>query len=507
MNKQMQNIIICLLAVLMMAGSAADAQETRDKLIVRYFHSITSDEPFVWAGKLCSQEFNGRLAGTHEYIKAAEWVASKFAEWKISPAGDNGTYLQWFDQPYTVVNDKGALILHILQKDGTEILKHYSAPSEYYPGMNSGSGEVTAEVVYAGYGVTAPELGYDDYKNIDVRGKIVLVNRDVPFTDASVPEYSKWVRYCYHQYKIENAVNHGAAGFLYIDGNSANPNTSYFENLIVCGIGSEPLNDIMAGTGKTNSALLSSIKESFRPASFNTGRKMTIRASTVHHPEGRSCNVAAYIEGADPALRDEVIILGAHLDAVGNAGGLLVQGGLDNASGVVEIMAAAKALAQSGLKLKRSVMFILLGSEETGLKGSKYYVDNPFFEKEKTVVFINLDCTGNGTGINISSSEDCSYLFRYFREADEKYLHRLNNTSVMGKYYGRPRLDALVFRDAGYPVMNIGITGAIKPVYYHLPGDNEEVLTPEILEDVAKLLYLSVIEMADHATKDPENGK
>ena len=156
--------------------------------------------------ELCSPEYNGRLAGTPEYMASAEWVAGRLHEWGIKPAGDNGTYYQWFDQPYTVVNDAGSLQLHITQKDGTTIIKNYSAPAEYYPGMNSGSGEVTAEVVFVGYGVTAPELNYDDYKGIDVKGKIVLMNRDVPYKDALNPEYAKWVRYCYHQYKAENAA-------------------------------------------------------------------------------------------------------------------------------------------------------------------------------------------------------------------------------------------------------------------------------------------------------------
>ncbi len=472
-----------------------------EQIILKYFHSISSEEIAGWMSEICSPKYNGRLAGTPEYLAAAEWMAGKFSEWGIRPAGDNRSYFQWFDHPYTVVNEIGELKLHFTQKDGVTITKSYEAPADFYPGMNSGSGEVTAEVVWVGYGTTAPELNYDDYKNVDVKGKIVLMNRDVPYKDPRDPEYAKWVKYCYHQYKAENAARHGAAGMLYIDGNSANPNISYIESMVVTGIGPEPLSDIFAGTGKDNKALLEQIDRTFKPASFATGKVMTMKANTTRHPEGKTCNVAGIIEGTDPVLKDEVIIIGGHLDAVGNGGGLLVSGGLDNASGVIDIMAAAKALATSGISLKRTVLFLLIGGEEVGLLGSKHYTENPIFPKEKTVTYINLDMVGNGTGLAVSASESCQGLMEYFETANEKYIHRPMRTSASrGVFYGRPRSDGLVFLAGGFRTMNLSTTDGVKPVYYHLPGDDETAVTPEIMEDVAKLIYLSFIEMANAET-------
>lgn len=474
------------------------AQQTDEQTLLKHFHSISSEEIAGWMAEICSPEFNGRLAGTPEYLSAAEWAADKMSEWGIKPAGDNGSFFQWFDHPYTVVNDIGTLQMHLPQKDGKVIVKNYTAPADYYPGMNSGNGEVTAEVVYVGYGVSAPELNYDDYRGIDVKGKIVLMNRDVPFKDVRNPEYAKWVRYCYHQYKVENAAEHGAAGMLYIDGNSANPNISYVENMIVCGIGPEPLADIFAGLGKDNATLLAQTDKSFKPASFATGKTMTIRANTTRHPEGKTCNVAGVIEGTDPLLKDEVIIIGGHLDAVGNAGGLLVDGGLDNASGIIDIMAAAKALALSGIKMKRTVLFLLIGGEEVGLLGSKFYTKNPIFPKEKTVTYINLDMVGNGTGLAVSASASCAGLTEYFKTANSKYIHRPMRVSASGgSFYGRPRSDGLVFLADGFRTMSLSTTDGVKPVFYHLPGDDETAVTPEIMEDVAKLIYLSFIEMAN----------
>ena len=222
----MKKIIILFSILILSVRGVVFSQVDFESKLLNQFHSIQSQEMMTWIEKLCSPEFNGRLAGTPEFIASAEWVAGKLKEWGIKPAGDNGSYFQWFDFPYTVVNDIGSLTLNLKQADGTIIRKNYNYPDEYYPGMNSGSGEITAEVVFVGYGVTAPELNYDDYKGIDVKGKIVLMNRDVPYSDPRNPEYKKWVSYCYHQFKLENAVKHGAAGMLYIDGALANPNIS-----------------------------------------------------------------------------------------------------------------------------------------------------------------------------------------------------------------------------------------------------------------------------------------
>jgi len=490
-----------VLALLTLTANKAPAQQADEQTRLQYFHSISSEEIAGWMAEICSPDYNGRLAGTPEYIAAAEWVAGKLGEWGVKPAGDGSTWFQWFNQPYTVVNDIGALKLQIPQKDGSMIVKSYVAPEDFYPGMNSGTGEVTAGVVYVGYGITAPELNYDDYKGIDVRGKLVLMNRDVPYKDVRDPEYAKWVKYCYHQYKVENAARHGAAGMLYIDGNIANPNISYVENMIVAGIGPDPLADIFAGLGKDNKSVLEQIDKSFKPASFSTGKVVTIRANTTRHPEGRACNVAGMIEGTDPALKHEVIIIGAHLDAVGNAGGLLVPGGLDNASGVIDILAAAKALASSGIKLKRSVLFLLLGGEETGLVGSTFYTQHPLFPKEKTVTYINLDMVGNGTGLAVSASESCSGLTGYFTDANSSYIHRpIRVSTSRGVFYGRPRSDGLVFLADGYRTMSISTTGSVKPVFYHLPGDGATAVTPEIMEDAAKMIYLGLIDMANADT-------
>jgi hypothetical protein len=474
------------------------SQDDFETKLLRQFHTITSEEMMTWVEKLCSPEFNGRLSGTPGYMASAEWIAGKLREWGIKPAGDNGTYFQWFNSPFTVVKDLGSLTLNLPQTDGSVIRKNYTYPNEYYPGMNSGNGEITAEVVFVGFGVTAPELNYDDYKGIDVNGKIVLMNRDVPYADPQNPEYKKWVGYCYHQYKLENAVRHGASGMLYIDGALANPNISFDPSIIVCGIGPQPLADIFAGLKTTNKDITDKIMKTFKPASFNTGKSVTIKANTTRHPEGKACNVSGIIEGSDQLLKNEVIIIGGHLDAAGKAGEV-VNGALDNASGIVDIMGAAKAMAQSGIQLKRSVMFLFIGGEEVGLVGSKVFTEKPRFAKEKTLAFINLDMVGNGTGLSVSAGSPYKELINFFEQANSKYIHRTLTSSapVPGAYYGRPRSDEVVFSMAGYRTMSIGTTGWNKKVFYHVPGDNPDAISIDIMEDVAKMIYVGLTIMAN----------
>lgn len=491
------NRISSFILLVFFSTQIAFSQDDTETRILDQFHSIRSQEMMTWMEKLCSPEFNGRLTGTPEFVASARWVAEKFKEWGIKPAGDNGDYFQWFNIPYTVVNDPGSLTLNLKQSDGSMIKKHYTYPEEYFPGMNSGNGEITSEVVFVGYGVTAPELNYDDYKGIDVKGKIVLINRDVPYTDPMNPEYKKWVAYCYHQYKLENAVKHGAAGFMYIDGIGANPNISYDPSIIVCGIGTEVLNDIFAGLNTSNKDQTDKIIKTLTPSSFNTGKNFTIKANTTRHPEGKGCNVIGIIEGSDSILKNEVIIIGGHLDAVGNAG-KVVNGALDNASGIVDIMGAAKALAQSGIKMKRSVMFLCTGGEENGLLGSKLYVQKPAFDKNRSV-YINLDMVGNGTGLAVSAGSTYKNFLNYFEDANIKYIHRIISLSdpVPGEFYGRPRSDDVIFSKAGYRTMSIGTTNATKKVFYHLPGDDPDAVTIDIMEDVSKMLYIGIINMAN----------
>jgi hypothetical protein len=150
-------------------GQPAQAQASLDEegQVLRALHSISSETLYDDVKELVSEKYDGRLTGTPGYNASADWVISLLKKWGVRPAGDGGTYLQSFPNPYTLVFPGCEVYLRIPLK-GSEIRKYYRYEDEFIPGGTSGNGEVTAEVIYVGYGATAPELGYDDYAGVDV---------------------------------------------------------------------------------------------------------------------------------------------------------------------------------------------------------------------------------------------------------------------------------------------------------------------------------------------------
>ena len=465
-------------------------QNKADSILI----SISEKEIIEYATKLTSAEFDGRLSGSPGYLKSAQWIASKFEEWGIKPMGDNGSYFQYFDNAYTKVFDSGSVSYQFINEKVNIVEKKYHFPEEYFPGQNSGSGTIDGELVYVGFGITAPELGYDDYEGIDVKGKILVFEYGLPVNGEN-KDIEKWVPYDYHQYKFKNAIAHGAIGWLYIN-KLANPNTSYNYDIVYAHIGDEVVNDIFNASGKNYKEIRENIVNNLKPNSFELIGKVTITANTKHFEDSKSCNVIGMIEGTDPTLKSEVIIIGAHHDGVGNLGKLLPSA-LDNASGVVDIMAAARMLAQSPVKPKRSILFIMFGGEECGLLGSTFYVNNPKFQKEKVVCMINLDMVGNGKGLALWGGESYPEISKHFTYANTHFIRRTMRTSEARPVKTRPRTDGAVFTMNGYKSFAIGTTDGVKPVYYHHPLDNVDALTPDIMVDVAKLIYFGLLGVAN----------
>ena len=468
----------------------------QEEAFLNVLHSISSHDLMDYVEEMSADKYRGRLSGTPEYMAVAEWVAGNLKAWGIKPGGDDGTYFQMFDMPYSDMKNAGSLSIRKESK-GEELVIDYSFPDDYYPGTNSDSGTVTAEVVYVGFGITAPELGYDDYEGVDVTGKIVVIDANTPYTGNDRDTTLAWVPYSYHQFKLDNARKHGAAGLLYI-GKLANPNTSFNEGLIYAHIDTHVADHLFFETGRSHPEVLEGMQESLKPASFAMGKSATITAELERHPEGRAANVIGIIEGSDPTLKDEVIILGGHLDAVGYLG-VVMPGALDNASGVADIMGVAKALASSPVPPKRSILFLFIGGEECGLIGSAEYTLRPVFPKEKTVMFFNLDMVGHGTGLSVGGGLTYPQVYRHFEAANEAYLHRPIRTSEARVSVGRPRSDSVIFQRAGFRTMSFGTSGSVPGIstYYHDPLDTPDTLTPEIMEDVTKMIFVGITGLAN----------
>ena len=176
----------------------------------------------------------------------------------------------------------------------------------------------------------------------------------------------------------------------------------------------------------------------------------------------------------------------------------LMPGANDNASGVAVLLGAAEALATSGIPLKRSVMFVLFGAEEQGVKGSEFYVAHPFVPNDKVKAVINLESVGRGERISAGSAKDYPELWAAIEQNNRSYIHRPVSASS-NAFIARPRQDAAHFVWAKMPTVSFGTGGAKAVPYptYHTTKDDMDLITPEIMEDLARLTFLATVELAN----------
>lgn len=462
-----------------------------DELTMKSFHSVSSHDIQNFVKEMVDPQYKGRLAGTPEYMKIAQWSADLMKKWGIAPMGDNGTYFQSFNRPWCDVKDAG----HVILFHGKE-KKTLKAKEEFYPGANSCNGKIKVPVVFAGHGITCPEMGYDDYAGVDVRGKIVLITGDVPYKGKNADTSAMWTFYGSHRYKYSNAHDHGATGVLLVD-MMASPGTPHFQNFFYASVHKSIAQFIFEKEDRNYETVLNQISEEMKPESFETSFMSEINSETECFSNGPTANVVGYIEGNDPVLKNEHIILGAHLDGQGHVG-FLFPGALDNASGVAVVLSAAKALAALKGEMKRSVIIILFGGEECGLLGSLHYVENPLLPLDKIIMMLNLDMVGNGTGLAAWGGQSYPEILNIIQEQNQKLIHRAFRSSENRPVKGRPRTDGLVFLMRNIPTIHFGITEREFPLYYHSHKDTDDLLSYETMEDAAKLLFLSVLKIANN---------
>ena len=483
------SLLISVFTALMMTSCAVGVKkeieltEEEKTQMDRLFDSISGEKLLDYVKKLSSKTYSGRLTGTPEFKACANWVASLFEEWGLMPKGDDNTYLQSFPNPYTIVFVGGELS-YTYRSGGQQKKKKYAYEKEYFPGSQSGDGTLTAEVVYVGYGITAPEMEYDDYARVNVKGKIVLVDPDAPVSPETDPDpYKDWRPYSFNQYKIKMAVAHGAKGILFND-LSVNPDIDHVHRFMVAQVGDAVVKDLFAGSGKTHRENLEKIKTTLQPQSFRTRKVFTIKNFTEHHPKGIGYNVIGQIQGIDPLLKDEAIILGANLDHLGFCYEIM-PGANDNASGVAVLLGVAEALAKSPVKPKRSVLFIALGSKEQAFMGAQTYLKKPALPKNKTVAYFNMSRVGSGDKAHALGALDYPELLKYIQGLETLPYSNL----------GRPRLDSDLFLSKGIPSISITVTGA--PSHVRTRQDTADTITPSTMEKLSKILYRAILDMAN----------
>ena len=514
--KRSRRLVTSVLLALAFAAAGLYAQPARqaaapatdEAKILEAMHLIQSQPLYHYVAELVSEKYGGRLTGTKEYEACVEWVESLLKGWGIEPGGENGTYRQLFPNPYTTVFPGGVCEMSIPAGKGGVIKKSYQYEDEFMPGGTTGTGQVTAEVVYVGYGVTAPELGYDDYKGVDVKGKIVLLESEVPVAPRgeTLETFKKWRPYSFHQYKLKNAVAHGAQGMIYNYGPIGNPNNAYVEGFVYHHVGAAVTADVFAGTGRSHEDVVGRIRKELKPQSFATGKTMTISNKSEHHPDGVGINLLGKITGSDPALKEEVIIVGGHLDHLGRMW-KLIPGANDNATAVAVTLGVAEAMAKCAVKPKRTIVFFFFGSEEQsedqGTQGSHYYTEHPIYPLDKTAVFINMEGPGAGDKISASGGKTYPKFWEFVEKANAGFVHRVLTTGE-ASYPARPRQDSAWFFWKGVPSLTFGSYGGPRSPLpsYHNTRDSLEWITPEIMEDMAQLLFMTIMDMSDEPALD-----
>lgn len=360
---------------------------------------------------LANDLLEGREAGTRGYDVAAKYVASVLQTYGYEPAVASGTFFQSVPLLESRLT-KGELTF--APKSGQAVgldlpIDAVVAPSHVRPSF-----DVTGPLVYVGFGVTAPELKYDDYAGIDVRGKIVLLLRNAPAQFPSEPR----AHYSALDQKLKNAADRGAVGVLiaalpsdlkrfswertaqiasgplmtWIDaqGQPANQHPELQGGALLGPTGATklfahsptPLDDVYAAG------------ESGKPESFELPVTVTIKGTTAHEKKS-SPNVVGVLTGRDPALAKSYVVLTAHLDHAGIgpavSGDTIYNGAYDNAAGSAILLEVARAIAEAPERPRRSVLITFVTAEEKGLLGSDYFARNPTVPPDALVANVNLD--------------------------------------------------------------------------------------------------------------------
>lgn len=452
------------------AGSTASAASSQDS--TAHFDGARA---LSYIQELCQPGYAGRYTGTVAATRAAEWIGSRFAAWGLTPAGDDRDWLQFYPMIVTKQLERAQLIL----RDGEYGAVVYQEGNDFTVYMNSGSGQVTAPVLFIGFGISEPALGRDDYAGIDARGKILLIYRGLPAGDQD------WEFTNERDYKMRVAASHGAAGVLMLDhgdwpirGGTIHEE-GYFANLPAFNISKKVARDLFAGSFHDLDAVIRDLPQ--RANSFLLPRTLQLRLRMRRIEPGRGENVVALLPGADPVLREEYIVLGAHMDHIGaGRDGHLYLGADDNASGTAVVMELARVFAAQPERPARSILFVTFGGEEQGLRGSRYFAAHLPVPPDRIAVMLNFDMEGAGDG-GVSMGGR-NYLPAVFRELTRSWSDSLLGKTRFGRGWGGSGSDHYHFIEQGIPAIYFSSTGGHP--WYHEFEDQPHMLNVASLQSV-----------------------
>ncbi len=423
---------------------------------------------------LSSDLFEGRGTGRRGGELTVAYLASEFQQLGLEPAGDSGTYLQHV--PIVALNPSPTMSVSAGAPP-----RDLAYPDQYVAWAERADTLVraTAEVVFVGYGIAAPAYQWDDYKGADLRGKIIMMLVNDPglrdpslFRGRNMTYFGRWT------YKLEEAARQGAAGVLLVHNDTMasygwstvrnswtgeqmrldNPPTSLkFAGWVT----QAAATDLLRSRGLELAHLMAlADQRDFRPVPTGLELTVTVRSTLTRMT---TANVLGLLPGRDPALKREVVVISAHWDHFGigrpdATGDSIRNGAVDNASGVAAMLALADAFTRSSLRPRRSLLFVGMALEESGLLGSAWLAAHPPVPIAKVAADLNLDVINLfGATRDVSATgADQSSLGRVFERAASAERLRVMVDSVAMSHGSFFRADHFSMAKAGVPALTIG---------------------------------------------------
>jgi aminopeptidase YwaD len=457
------------------------------------FKSISVDSMMKTVTFLSSKELQGRNPGTTGYDLAAFYMASRFSDLKLKPLGDS-SYYQWLNVESNEI--LAPYKFNLLEKN---VVKHeFKLGTDFVFRGFTGADTVKAPVVFCGYGIYDPDNDYDDYDTtINFCGKIIMIFKPNPKWkngEAAWPDANE-------RSKALIAKQHRARAILMVSlPNEKNPQKTIGSTLHgegyqqlrmpVLHINLDAANEILSKTGYTISQVQTIIDSTKKSFSLNTGFSVDLQDSVKYSPENRTENLIGYIEGCDSTLKHQYVLIGAHLDHVGQqAGEIYFPGANDNASGSSAVLEIARTFVNEKIKPKRSIIFVLYASEEQGLLGSKFMAEHLPVPADSVVAAINMDCIGFGDSIQIGNGKSAPELWNFIKELDKKYTK-----DMVERTWNGGGADLGAFHDKNIPGAYFVTTNSY--VHLHCLTDTPETLNQVLYANIVKLAYATVYNIA-----------
>jgi hypothetical protein len=482
---------------------------------------------------LASDDLAGRNITSLEDHIATDYIASEFMRLGLKPVGDGGTFFQNMDiVSGDLDRQHTTLTAKIGGADHTYVIDHDFrwAHQSLRPAAACGP------VVFAGYGIRAAEFAYDDLSGVDLKGKVALVFTREPQADDPNSKFMGTLDtyHAFYWHKIEQLRKQGVAGVLIVQDRVPRPvkpipassqrsadGPSYalsgeMWDIPVFTIQRDVADQLLAPSGKTADALQAEIDHTARPHSFEVPDSSVCLSKAytgLQNRKGR--NVVGLLEGSDPQLKAQTIIVTAHHDHMGVISGHIFHGADDNASGVVGIMEVARALVKGNIHPKRSVLFIAYDGEERIFLGSYFYVTHPIVPLDQTVATVNLDMIGrdendpnwprtvdgNVNMVNVLGTRYNPELRRIIDRQNQQESLKLDyKMDVVDPDSLWSRSDHFWFATLHIP--QVEFQTGLHPDY-HTENDTWDRINYPKLTRIIRLVFLSVADLANSSQKIP----